>query len=83
MHHIPDTTFTEDALPQLRTGNAPRAMASWRNLSVGAMRLTGVTNIAAGLRRNALDAQRPLPLGTRVITKRTSCNYAQGFGVVA
>jgi predicted transposase YbfD/YdcC len=61
LHHIRDTTFTEDA-SQLRTGNAPRAMATWRNLSVGAMRLTGVTGVAAGLRRNARDAQRPLAL---------------------
>ncbi|MFJ2582688.1 ISAs1 family transposase [Kitasatospora aureofaciens] len=59
LHHVRDTTFAEDA-SQLRTGNAPRAMATWRNLAVGALRLSGVTNIAAGLRRNARDAQRPL-----------------------
>ncbi|MFI9322679.1 hypothetical protein ACIGXI_23270 [Kitasatospora aureofaciens] len=61
LHHIRDTTFAEDA-SQLRTGNAPRAMATWRNLAVGALRLSGVKNIAAGLRRNARDARRPLEL---------------------
>ncbi|WP_405684444.1 hypothetical protein [Streptomyces sp. NBC_00057] len=29
--HVSDTTFAEDA-SQLRTGTAPRAMATWRNL---------------------------------------------------
>ncbi|WP_406500037.1 ISAs1 family transposase [Streptomyces sp. NBC_00846] len=61
LHHVRDTTFAEDA-SQLRTGNAPRAMATWRNLAVGALRLSGVKNIAAGLRRNARDARRPLAL---------------------
>jgi hypothetical protein len=37
-------------------------MATWRNLAVGAMKLTGVTNLAAGLRRNARDPRRPLAL---------------------
>lgn len=61
LHHVRDATFAEDA-SQLRTGNAPRAMATWRNLAVGAMKLTGVTNLAAGLRRNARDPRRPLAL---------------------
>lgn len=61
LHHVRDTTFAEDA-SQLRTGNAPRAMATWRNLAIGALRLAGATNIAAGLRRNARDAHRPLTL---------------------
>ncbi|WAU78386.1 ISAs1 family transposase (plasmid) [Streptomyces sp. Qhu-G9] len=59
LHHVRDTTFAEDA-SQLRTGNAPRAMATWRNLAIGALRTAGVKNIAAGLRRNARDPRRPL-----------------------
>ncbi|WP_369280648.1 transposase [Streptomyces bobili] len=47
LHHVRDTAFAEDA-SQLRTGNAPRAMATWRNLAVGALRLSGAKNIAAG-----------------------------------
>ena len=60
LHHVRDTTFAEDA-SQLRTGNAPRAMATWRNLAIGALRLAGATNIAAGLRHNARDPYRPSP----------------------
>ncbi|WP_240167516.1 ISAs1 family transposase [Streptomyces noursei] len=56
-----DTTFAEDAF-QLWTGNAPRAMATWRNLAIGALRTAGVKNIAAGLRPNARDPHRPLAL---------------------
>ena len=47
---------------QLRTGNAPRAMASLRNLAIGVLRLRGHRNIAAALRRNARDPTRLLPL---------------------
>jgi predicted transposase YbfD/YdcC len=61
LHHVRDTTFAEDA-SQLRTGNAPRAMATWRNLAIGALRLAGTTNIAAGLRHNARNAHRPLAI---------------------
>jgi predicted transposase YbfD/YdcC len=61
LHHVRDTTFAEDA-SQLRTGNAPRVLATWRNLAIGALRLAGTTNMAAGLRRNARDANRPLAL---------------------
>ena len=55
LHHIRDTTFAEDA-SQVRTGNAPRAMASLRNLAIGILRLHGHRNIATALRRNARDA---------------------------
>jgi predicted transposase YbfD/YdcC len=61
LHHVRDVTFAEDASP-LRTGSAPRTMATWRNLAIGALRLTGKSSIAAGLRRNARDASRPLAL---------------------
>lgn len=61
LHHIRDTTFAEDA-SQVRTGTAPRAMASLRNLAIGIMRRHGRHNIAAALRNNARDATRVLPL---------------------
>ena len=38
-------TFREDN-SQLRTGTAPQAMASFRNLGLNACRLTGRANIA-------------------------------------
>jgi predicted transposase YbfD/YdcC len=61
LHYIRDTTFAEDA-SQVRTGNTPRAMATWRNLAIGALRAAGAKNIAAGLRHNARDPHRPLAL---------------------
>jgi predicted transposase YbfD/YdcC len=61
LHHLRDTTFAEDA-SQVRTGTAPRAMASLRNLAIGMLRQHGHHNIAAALRRNARDATRVLPL---------------------
>jgi predicted transposase YbfD/YdcC len=61
LHHIRDTTYAEDAC-QLRTGTAPRAMASLRNLAIAILHRHGDRNIAAALRRNARDATRVLAL---------------------
>jgi predicted transposase YbfD/YdcC len=61
LHHLRDVTFAEDAC-QVRTGTAPRAMASLRNLAIAILRLHGDRNLAAALRRNARDATRVLPL---------------------
>jgi hypothetical protein len=61
LHHIRDVTFAEDAA-QVRAGNAPRAMASLRNLAIGILHARGHRNIVAALRRNARDATRVLPL---------------------
>lgn len=46
LHHIRDVTYREDA-SKVRTGTAPRIMASLRNLAIGLSRLIGWTNIAA------------------------------------
>ena len=59
IHHVRDTTYAEDT-SRVRTGTVPRAMASLRNLAIGALRLSGRTNIAAGLRHHTRDANRPL-----------------------
>ncbi|MCX5115312.1 transposase [Streptomyces sp. NBC_00378] len=59
IHHVRDTTFAEDA-SRVRTGTAPRAMAALRNLAIGALRLTGCDNIAAGLRKHSRNATRLL-----------------------
>ncbi|WP_410540081.1 hypothetical protein [Streptomyces sp. KL2] len=61
LHHVGDTTFAEDT-SQLRTGNTPRAMATWRNLAIGALRTAGHHAVAAVLRHNARDATRPLAI---------------------
>ncbi len=57
LHHIRDVTFGEDA-SQVRTGNAPRTMASL--LVIGALSQAGPVNVAAALRRHARDPRRPL-----------------------
>jgi predicted transposase YbfD/YdcC len=45
LHWTRDVTFREDD-SQLRTGTAPRAMASFRNLALNTFRLAGRVNIA-------------------------------------
>jgi predicted transposase YbfD/YdcC len=57
-HHVRDVTFGEDA-SRVRTGGAPRVMASLRNLTIGALRLAGWDNIAEGLRHHERDMTRP------------------------
>lgn len=58
-HWVRDVTYAEDA-SRVRTGNAPRVMASLRNASISLLRLDGVTNIAAALRHNARKDRRVL-----------------------
>lgn len=52
IHHVRDTTYDEDR-SQVRTGNAPRVLASLRNLAIGLIRLTGSTNIAEANRHHS------------------------------
>jgi predicted transposase YbfD/YdcC len=59
LHWVRDVTFDEDR-SQVRTSNGPQIMAALRNLVITALRLAGVTNIAAALRHHARDPHRPL-----------------------
>lgn len=59
LHHVRDTAIAEDT-SRVRTGTAPRAMASSRNLAIGVLRLTGCDNVAAGLRTHSRNTTRPL-----------------------
>lgn len=61
LHYVRDVTYGEDA-SRVRTRNAPRVIASFRNLAVSVLRLAGNTNIAAALRATAREATRPLTL---------------------
>jgi len=61
VHYVRDVTFGEDH-SQVRTGNAPRTMASLRNLATGLLRQAGEANIAKALRHNARNATRILKL---------------------
>jgi hypothetical protein len=51
-HYVRDVSLGEDA-SRIRKGSGPEVMAALRNLAVGFLRTTGVTNIAEALRRNA------------------------------
>lgn len=46
LHHVRDVTYREDA-SKIRTGTAPRAMATFRNLAIGLAHTIGWTNHAA------------------------------------
>jgi predicted transposase YbfD/YdcC len=46
VHWVRDVTYGEDA-SQVRTGNAPRVMAAFRNLAISLLRLADITNITA------------------------------------
>lgn len=59
LHWIRDVVYAEDA-SRVRTGNAPRVMASLRNVAISLLRASGVTNIAAALRHNARKDRRVL-----------------------
>ncbi len=50
VHHVRDTTFDQDRC-QIRTGNGPRVMATFRNIALGLIRaLHSSNNIAAATR---------------------------------
>ena len=59
LHWVRDVTYGEDS-SLVRTGNAPRVMASLRSLAISVLRLDGHANIAAANRHHARDPQRTL-----------------------
>jgi predicted transposase YbfD/YdcC len=61
LHWVRDVTYQEDR-SLVRTGNAPRVMASLRSLAISILRLDGHANIAAANRHHARDPQRTLKL---------------------
>jgi predicted transposase YbfD/YdcC len=61
LHWVRDVTYDEDR-SQIRTGTGPQVMAALRTAAIGALRVTGVTNIAAANRHHARDSTRPLAL---------------------
>jgi predicted transposase YbfD/YdcC len=60
-HWVRDVDFDEDR-SRVRTGHGPHTMATLRNTAISLLRLTGTTNIAAGLRHHANGQQRPINL---------------------
>ncbi|HYA50561.1 MAG TPA: transposase, partial [Streptosporangiaceae bacterium] len=61
LHWIRDVTYQEDK-SLVRTGNAPRVMASLRNLAISVLRIGGHSNIAAANRHHARDPRRTINL---------------------
>ncbi|MDA8395459.1 MAG: ISAs1 family transposase [Candidatus Dormibacteraeota bacterium] len=61
LHWVRDVTMGEDG-SQIRTRSSPHAMASLRNLAIGALRLAGEDNIARGRRWAGRDPARALQL---------------------
>jgi predicted transposase YbfD/YdcC len=61
LHWVRDVTCQEDK-SLVRTGNAPRVMATPRSLAISLLRLDGHDNIAAASRHHARDPQRALTL---------------------
>jgi predicted transposase YbfD/YdcC len=61
LHYVRDVTFRED-LSQVRTGHAPRVMATFRNAAISLLRLAGWDNIAAALRHHAWHPEQALKL---------------------
>ncbi len=61
LHWVRDVTFDEDR-SQVRTGHAPRVMATLRSLAISLLRASGHENIAAATRHHARDTNRPIDL---------------------
>ena len=61
LHWVRDVTYQEDK-SLVRTGNAPRVMATLRSLAISILRLDGHASIAAANRHHARDPQRTLKL---------------------
>jgi predicted transposase YbfD/YdcC len=61
LHWVRDVNYQEDK-SLVRTGNAPRVMATLRSLAISLLRLGGHANIAAANRHHARDPQRTLTL---------------------
>ena len=59
LHWVRDVTFDEDRSAAY-AGHVPQAMAAWRNVAIGLLRLLGETNIAAACRRCAARPALPL-----------------------
>jgi predicted transposase YbfD/YdcC len=60
-HHIRDTTFGEDA-STVHAGTSPRAMATFRNLAISALKTLDANNIIKTTRTIGAEPERALPI---------------------
>jgi len=61
LHWVRDVTFDEDR-SQIRTGSEPRVFATIRNLAISLLRLSGLKDIASGLRKLSWDRDLAMSL---------------------
>ena len=61
LHWIRDTLYQEDK-SQVRTRSGPRAMATLRNIAIGALRMAGRTDITEATRWAARSMDRPFTI---------------------
>jgi predicted transposase YbfD/YdcC len=61
LHYVRDVTLGEDAC-QVRSDRAPANFAACRNAALNLLRRSGVTNVAAALRRHAMYPRQALAL---------------------
>jgi predicted transposase YbfD/YdcC len=59
LHWVRDVVFDEDR-SSVRTGNAPRVMATLRSTAISLLPLARITDIARAIRHHARDANRPV-----------------------
>ena len=80
LHHLRDATFAEDA-SQLRTGTAPRTMASLRNLAIGVLRAhRGPQHRRRAAPQRPRCHPRPAPAGHYQPVNQTLRHYAEALG---
>lgn len=70
LHWLRDMDYDEDR-SQIRTGTGPETMAAIRNTAISLLRLAGVKNIAAALRRNHAHPDKILTLLTSNVVTLT------------
>lgn len=54
VHYVRDVTFDEDR-SRVRTGDAPRVLATLRNAAIAIIRHAGFANVGQGIRRCCFD----------------------------
>ena len=69
LHWVRDVTFDEDGC-QVRSDSVPQTLCAIRNVVIGLLRMSGVSNIAAALRRNAARPNIPLALVGALLISR-------------
>ena len=79
LHWVRDVTYQEDK-SLVRTGNAPRVMATLRSLAISILRLDGHDNIAAANRHHSRDPHRMLKATSSCMNATLPCPWGADAG---